>query len=121
MKLSTRQIERPDAINGRLSKDYTRILPLLRSAAAVKGLAPPRSCPPLCRDHDGPNRTAASSRDLSQTIRARARPNGPVPSVRSRKRNYAGQDHFDHHSQGAKKAEIASEARMVFAVDHDPT
>jgi glutaredoxin 2 len=34
-------IERPEAINGRLSKDDIRILPLLRSAAVVQGLRLP--------------------------------------------------------------------------------
>ena len=34
-------IERPDAINGQLSKDDIRILPLLRSAAVVEGLRLP--------------------------------------------------------------------------------
>ena len=36
-----RLIERPYAINGKLSKDDIRILPLLRSAAVVEGLRLP--------------------------------------------------------------------------------
>ena len=31
-------IERPDAVNGKVSLDDIRVLPLLRSAAVVKGL-----------------------------------------------------------------------------------
>ena len=33
-----RLIESPDAVNGTLSRDDIRVLPLLRSAAVVKGL-----------------------------------------------------------------------------------
>ena len=35
-------IENPQAINGRLSRDDVRILPLLRSAATVRGLEFPQ-------------------------------------------------------------------------------
>jgi glutaredoxin 2 len=31
-------IEKPDAVNGKISLDDVRVLPLLRSAAVVKGL-----------------------------------------------------------------------------------
>ena len=41
-------IERPDAINGKLSKDDIRILPLLRSAAVVEGLRLPDRVRRLC-------------------------------------------------------------------------
>ena len=37
-----RLIESPDAVNGTLSLDDIRVLPLLRSAAVVKGLSFPR-------------------------------------------------------------------------------
>jgi glutaredoxin 2 len=37
-----RLIESPDAVNGTLSRDDVRVLPLLRSAAVVKGLRFPR-------------------------------------------------------------------------------
>ena len=37
-----RLIESPDAVNGTLSLDDVRVLPLLRSAAIVKGLSFPR-------------------------------------------------------------------------------
>jgi glutaredoxin 2 len=37
-----RMIEKPTAINGQLSLDDVRVLPLLRSAAVVKGLRFPR-------------------------------------------------------------------------------
>ena len=35
-------IERPDAVNGKISLDDIRVLPLLRSAAVVKGLQFPQ-------------------------------------------------------------------------------
>ena len=35
-------IERPDAVNGTLSLDDVRVLPLLRAAAVVKSLSFPR-------------------------------------------------------------------------------
>ena len=41
LEMLDRLIERPDAINGQLSSDDIRILPLLRSAAVVKGLRLP--------------------------------------------------------------------------------
>ncbi len=37
-----RLIETPSAINGKLSRDDIRVLPLLRSAAVVKGLSFPQ-------------------------------------------------------------------------------
>ena len=42
-----RLVERPDAVNGALSLDDVRVLPLLRSAAVVKGLR----FPPKVRDY----------------------------------------------------------------------
>ena len=39
-----RLMETPSAINGKLSRDDIRVLPLLRSAAVVKGLSFHRKC-----------------------------------------------------------------------------
>ena len=47
-----RLIVSPDAVNGTLSRDDILVLPLLRSAAVVKGLSFPRKVLGLFRNHD---------------------------------------------------------------------
>jgi len=42
LEVLDRMIESPTAVNGKLSLDDVRVLPLLRSAAIVKGLRFPR-------------------------------------------------------------------------------
>ena len=54
-----RLIESPSAINGKLSRDDIRVLPLLRSAAVVKGLRFPQQGPGLFRNDDEPHRLSS--------------------------------------------------------------
>jgi hypothetical protein len=58
-------IERPDAVNGSLSVDDIRVLPLLRSAAVVKSLPFPERVPRLFRGDDGARRLPAFAGSVS--------------------------------------------------------
>ena len=59
-----RLIESPSAINGKLSRDDIRVLPLLRSAAVVKGLRFPHKVRDVFRNDDGPDRLPTAARRL---------------------------------------------------------
>jgi len=54
-------IESPQAVNGTQSLDDIRVLPLLRSAAVVKGLSFPRRVRDYFENHDGPHRLQAAA------------------------------------------------------------
>ena len=65
-----RLIEEPLAVNGKLSLDDIRVLPLLRSAAVVKGLRFPRGSR-LLRGDDEPHRIHPPSCRMRRTVMKR--------------------------------------------------